>query len=671
MAVKRISILGKTFDLDIPDPVNNLTDGGTDVPLSAEMGKELNEKISCGGMTDISSRFVFTDGGIIDTIAGAVSTHVSVQGYSYSDFTDVSDFQGQHLALRAIGFTADLTLGIAFYNARQTFISSVSMKQGVSVIDGVLTTVIPANAVYVRTTWHLHSYSGFGDFSALAGEPAVPIKEKVEQLESMMEDFHPAHSGTDYSDEESAEIPMPTGVPKVNIISPDGLATAKGVDIEATLEYDDGQGNYFSKPIILNAQGNSSMMFYEKNQAIDLDDGSEIKFGNWVSQDSFHLKAYYQDVLRGVNNIAYKYVEEVIRYMDARACRVLYSTTATQGEGIVEMDFSCALCHPDGFPIELYLNGTYYGLFTWNLKKHRKNYLMGKNDYDRTLLDGDIRYSTFFGGSVNWGNGQAGNNGIELRNPKKLILLDGTSEYDGDAPAEIIGTDSPNYDSSNSNHVKTAQTKAMILEVAGVCPAMRNAADNAAKKALFEAHFDIKALKVYWILGEVMDNYDGFGKNWQWSIYNGMAAPNFYDMDSLFGRLYNGVRIFHAPDWGWTYSTNGQNYDPIYWLRTLYLDEVKEMYALLRRERLISVQYIMRYVYDWCDRIGQARYARNIEKWPIIPSYREDNQESPYPDGTDSYANSNYRGMYDSPERIRRWLEARIQWLDTQWEYSE
>lgn len=534
-----------------------------------------------------------------------------------------------------------------------------------SASDGEVVIEIPEDAERVVFNWS----SRFVDnpFSLVVVKQdgvATSILDEVSKL-------RPAHSGTDYSDEEAAEIPMPTGVPKVNIISPSGLATAKGVDIEATLEYDDGQGNYFSKPIILNAQGNSSMMFYEKNQAIDLDDGSEIKFGNWVSQDSFHLKAYYQDVIRGENNIAYKYVEDVIRYLDARACRVLYSTTALQGEGDVEMDFPCALCHPDGFPIELYLNGEYYGLFTWNLKKHRKNYLMGKNDYDRTLLDGDIRYSTFFGGSVNWGNGQTGNNGIELRNPKKLILLDGTSEYDGDAPAEIIGTDSPNYDSTKSTHVKTAQTKSMILEVAGVCPAMRSAATDAAKKALFEAHFDIKALKVYWILGEVMDNYDGFGKNWQWSIYDGMAAPNFYDMDSLFGRLYNGVRIFHAPDWGWTYSTNGQDYDPIYWLRTLYLDEVKEMYAMLRKERLISVQYIMRYVYDWCNRIGQARYARNIEKWPIIPSYREDNQSTPYADGTDSYASSNYRGMYDSPERIRKWLEARIQWLDTQWNYNE
>lgn len=534
-----------------------------------------------------------------------------------------------------------------------------------SASDGEVVIEVPEDAYRVVFDWNPIFVDNPFSLAIIKQEGvATSILDEVSKL-------RPAHSGTDYSDEEAAEIPMPTGVPKVNIISPSGLATAKGVDIEATLEYDDGQGNYFSKPIILNAQGNSSMMFYEKNQAIDLDDGSEIKFGNWVSQDSFHLKAYYQDVIRGENNIAYKYVEDVIRYLDARACRVLYSTTALQGEGDVEMDFPCALCHPDGFPIELYLNGEYYGLFTWNLKKHRKNYLMGKNDYDRTLLDGDIRYSTFFGGSVNWGNGQTGNNGIELRNPKKLILLDGTSEYDGDAPAEIIGTDSPNYDSTKSTHVKTAQTKSMILEVAGVCPAMRSAATDAAKKALFEAHFDIKALKVYWILGEVMDNYDGFGKNWQWSIYDGMAAPNFYDMDSLFGRLYNGVRIFHAPDWGWSYSSNGQDYDPIYWLRNLYLDEVKEMYALLRKERLISVQYIMRYVYDWCNRIGQARYARNIEKWPIIPSYREDNQSTPYADGTDSYASSNYRGMYDSPERIRKWLEARIQWLDTQWNYSE
>lgn len=57
--------------------------------------------------------------------------------------------------------------------------------------------------------------------------------------------------------------------------------------------------------MILNSQGSSSMNYIDKktgergNIAIDISDGSEIKFGDFPTQDSFHLKKYYIDIFVG------------------------------------------------------------------------------------------------------------------------------------------------------------------------------------------------------------------------------------------------------------------------------------------------------------------------------------------------------------------------------------
>ena len=89
-------------------------------------------------------------------------------------------------------------------------------------------------------------------------------------------------------------------------------------DIECWLEYFDHEGNYFKKKILLSAQGNSSMAFIKKNLAIDIfnnieeDDTFVIKFGDWISQDSFHLKAYYTDTFRGRGAVSYMLYEQMV-----------------------------------------------------------------------------------------------------------------------------------------------------------------------------------------------------------------------------------------------------------------------------------------------------------------------------------------------------------------------
>ncbi len=467
----------------------------------------------------------------------------------------------------------------------------------------------------------------------------------------------------DHSAEKKITLPIPRKCAKVNIISDTGLATTKTDNKKGVLEYYDGGGNYFRKYILLNAQGTSSMVYEEKNQSIDLfnDDGHEescdIIFDNWVPQDSFHLKCYYIDVFRGISNVAYNFAEECIRHLDIRTNRVIFdreSITESNGAGDFATDFGDgALCHPDGFPFELYVNGDYYGLFAWNLKKHRKNYSMEKNDYTKTILDGVVDGDTFFF-TLDWTQ-------FELRSPKELVTQDG-KEYDGENPTEIMGTDSSYYNASNPVHKGTAELKAILVDHSTVIARVDACATANEKRAILEEYYDIPAVCGYINISTVLSNVDGFRKNWQWTLYNGKLAPNIYDCDTVFGRVWTGLSVTYP---GSISQLLGRNSPVTLRVIQLYGNILKSQYASLRDAGIISVDNIMRYVDDWIARCGREAIKRNIEKWPYIPSYRPSDTPA---NMTPSIAAG---GMYDSPYRIRKWLEERIASMDAYYSYTE
>ena len=519
-----------------------------------------------------------------------------------------------------------------------------------------------------------------------------------------------SQSPIDWSNEKFLQLPIPRTCAKVNIIS-DRLPTTKTDDIEAIIEFWDKDGNFFRKKVIINAQGSSSMHYKGKNISLDLDDGSKIKFGHWVAQDSFHLKLYYIDVYRGMANFCYNWCEDVIQYLQCRSCRVVmdsHMSTAYEGSYDVSIGFNYEpLCHPDGFPFEMYHNGEYYGLFAWNLKKHRANYMQDKKDATSTIIDG-VLDNLFFGGThINWSS-------FELRNPKELANMDGT-EYNGENPQEIIDETSQYYDESNVAHKNSSTIKPIIKKLSKATKVIDGMTDSSDKKAYFNECYDRDMMICYLLCSNVLYNFDGFSKNWIWTIYNGgKAAPNFYDMDSCFGRVANGTYVYSN-------SLNqfiGVNIKCMATLWELYEDEIKSTYADLRRHKLIDVDFIMKFVLDWIDRVGFDTYKRNMDTMNDIPSFRENKINNEYwalnrervvagyegqaYDETKNYVNGDEvlygkgnslkftcqkscineppllgfyedyphnTGMYDTPDRIRAWLIERIAFLDEYLDY--
>ena len=434
----------------------------------------------------------------------------------------------------------------------------------------------------------------------------------------------------DLSSEKSLHIAMPKYA-IINFLGFASMPTTKTANIKAEMEYQDTNGVYFKKECIVNAQGTSSLAHPKKNISLDLfnditdDNVFKLKFGEWVEQDSFHLKAYYNDPFRGVGVVAYKLYNQIVKtrgelsdYVWKRAMFDIGEITSTSVPNFNKKMYSNgATCFPDGFPIIVYLNGEFYGIFSWQIKKHRDNYRMSKSNPKHIHLDGVIGAASLFDANgdknkINWSNGST--TGFEIRNPKGLILMDG-SKYDADTNAgELIDASSAQYDASNYDHVLTAEVKAHIVNLSKCMSEIQEASKQGATsvKSFIEERFDVDNLIDYIIFSDVCANYDGFLKNWQWITYDGVKwfiVP--YDTDGTFGNWWELTDYIYPP---LKAHQNASLMLP--YIYEHYNSELQSRYKSLRDAGIISTNNITALLDEWILTIGFENFEKEWEKWP-------------------------------------------------------
>lgn len=478
----------------------------------------------------------------------------------------------------------------------------------------------------------------------------------------------------DWSESSFIQIPEPRFA-IANITNIDSMPTTKTDNKKAFFEFWDMQGNYFKKHTILNAQGRSSMRWEKKNISLDLcddewigDETPKVRFGNWVPQDGFHVKAYYTDVVRGLCPISYKLYEQIVRTRGDKYDRpwkkalIDYSkigaTSKSFGNPYVGnydlLTDTGARCFPDGFPIAIYLNGKFYGVFALQLKKHRDNYHLNKSTAEHVHLDGILDEGTIFNGkgNIDWSQ-------FEVRNPKGLYAIGG-NKYDADVKQEEIAGDTevnawieagtlPNGKTIDSKIKKalqmTAKVKKYILNFAETVPTIKSAMatyeasskseeDLKALKSVYEKYFDVQNMEDYMIIGDILGNGDGFAGNWQWFTYDGVKWwVGLYDCDLVFGGNWEGKLVSPPSNRHIDISTNKPNG----YVVKYYYDDMKARYKELADNNIISINNIVSVLKDWCMRIGTSFYKKEYEKWKDSPCL------------SDSVVNEEYwKLLYDS-----------------------
>ena len=513
----------------------------------------------------------------------------------------------------------------------------------------------------------------------------------------------------DWSDSTTITIDEPV-MGYVNIdgnTMPTSLTTYK----KGWLEFYDGQGNYFKKRILMAAQGNSSYWhFPKKNFKVDMcedewvgDDVPEVTIGNWVPQDGFHFKAFYYDTFKGLAMVAYDIYDQVVADRGGVAGR------AWSRSGVTSSKFDeRAICHPDGFPVAVYNKGQFYGIYTFQLKKHRKNMNLIKDVPEMIHIDGQVSGQSLLRGTIQWKK-------VELRNPKKMYLMNG-EEYDKNKRGEIMDEtsefyDLPDDDAKVKKHKQnTAIVKKHVIAFSKYYSelwALRNAkTPKEVMREEVQKRLDVESLIDFWLFTYYTNNYDGIDGNWQWVTWDGekwFVLP--YDLDCTFG-LENYGRFIY-PSNVCSYRGNITiAYHPFQWINYYFLDELYERYAQLRERRVFDTENVMTMLNEWRARIGDDMYAMEWERWPNSPCISHDvindgwelvpnwsgwsslsgyNAETTYQKG--DIIGWHYRkwkatktitgvppcsqeGYTDTPERVREWLDSRLDLMDRLLKYT-
>ena len=441
-------------------------------------------------------------------------------------------------------------------------------------------------------------------------------KENLDELSKALKANGFTGGTGDWSDNESLDIPVPK-MAIVNFSNISSMPQSKTEDAHAIMEFWDMNGNYFKKKVIANAQGSSSMKWPKKNIGIDIcnddwigDDTFKIKFGEWVPQDSFHIKAYASDYFRCVGLAGYDLVKKIAdtRSLNATWKQAIdYSVTDYIAvNAVTPQNDSGALCFPQGFPCKVYLNGKFEGLFCWQLKKHRDNYNMNKKTLTHIHIEGMLSNTNFWNGStIDWTT-------FEVRNPKDLIAYDG-SKYDGDNPQELIDANSPAYISTDKKHVNTAKVKQYIINLS------RRMNEIGTDKAKFETYFGLDSCIDYAVLTDAIYNYD-YVKNIQWTTWDGVKwYVNPYDLDCTLGANSSADSI-HYPT---TYHTIQATNHPCTFVVNNYTAELESRWAELRNKGIIDPIAIARGVEIYMRLFGTAGYDAEYAKWTDTPCNRD------------------------------------------------
>ena len=528
------------------------------------------------------------------------------------------------------------------------------------------------------------------EFSQIFGQNPTEFERLVEELGLDENVVDLSESGDIRFDEPRLAYANLTGI--------SNLPRSKHIIEHAWLEVYDGAGHRFRKRILIHGQGGYSLRYPKNNASFTFceDDWkgnltTDIRFGNWVKQDGFHLKAFYTDFCRGIGEIGYKVFARMVED------RVPYWERGGY------MDRSRARCFPDGFPCILYLNGKFLGVYAWQLKKSRKNMNMKKHEADHIHLDGNLRDTYLFHGYINWKQ-------FEVRNPKDLYTASGCL-YDGNYPEELMGEQSSQYnlegDSADVRQAKqrSAQVKAAIQRLSSyhneLVSLRRVGASVEEVKARFEECFDLESLIDYAVFFYYTANGDGSLKNWQWFTYDGkkwLVTP--YDLDQCFGLgLYGQIRPSYFP---LEALTSG----PFYWLNAYYQEDIRQRWHQLRQNGVLTGESLVSIAYDWYTRVGDDFYQLERQRWPNSPCYCEvicnanwkpyDNWENYFSipdyspnvtyvngdvvklegrlwmatDSTTSVKPFARNATPDSIQRLETWIPERIAFLDTVFGYE-
>ena len=334
-------------------------------------------------------------------------------------------------------------------------------------------------------------------------------------------------------------------------------------------------------------QGSSTLAFPKKNFTIKMfnDETCESKlkkaFRRWGHEkNKYVLKADYIDHTHARNIVTANLWTEMV------ASRPDFDSLP---DGMKNAPGHGAI---DGFPIKLYMNGVYEGIYTWTI---------GKEDWMFGMDETNANHAAICAKKNNNGN-------KETTDPDILAC-----EFRGNA--DLDGTDwDVEFPETVTDAIKTSFNK--IIDCV-------KDTDDETFKAIIGNYLDLTSAFDYYILAYLSANCDGLAKNLVMLTYDGVKwFCSAYDMDNIWGS--RGTNTFVDAD----YACPAEYYDTnsLLWqrLENCFGAEMYERYKVVRKA-VLSFENVITKFERFCDLIGTELYAEDVEIYSGIPYPTQNN----------------------------------------------
>lgn len=322
----------------------------------------------------------------------------------------------------------------------------------------------------------------------------------------------------------------------------------------------------FEETCTLKYQGTSSMSYPKKNFTVKLDSKHGV---GWGKQKKYCLKANYIDHSHARNIVSARLWSQIV------ASRADY---AEMPELLRTSPNNCAV---DGFPIRMYLNEAYQGLYTMNVPKGAWMFNMDDTNENHCILCGENYVSGCFRG-----------------------------------PANIDGSDwSDELHDIVPDSVKTRWNEIINF--------VMNSTDEVFK-ANITNYIDLQSLIDYYIYAYASAGLDSMGKNQIYYTYDGKKYyASMYDMDSTWGLYWNGQKFVsdtYRMQEDYEAMVDEREGNLLYFrLETLFKDEIEARYNELRGG-VLSFSNILGEFERFMSCITTEQYSDDLTIYTCIPS---------------------------------------------------
>lgn len=322
------------------------------------------------------------------------------------------------------------------------------------------------------------------------------------------------------------------------------------------IKYESNEQNFktFAK---IKIQGTSSLNYEKKNYTINLYKDKFYQEKNpidvkWGEQSKYCLKANWIDKTHARNIITAQIASDIQKKYNV--------LNDTPNNGVI-----------DGYPVEIYINGKFLGLYTWNIPKDAWMFNMNENENNNIVFSNE-----------DW--------------------------YDANLFKDKATYDTYSIETGKENNKSLKKLNRLITFI-------KDSNDEEFKSNI-EEYINLDAAINYFIIAEVAQLIDNVAKNMLLITYDGNVwYPTLYDLDTSWGTMYDGLSTLD-----YNVNTSMEASELWYKLEKNYKKEIAIRYFELRKS-ILTKENIMKKFNEFQKLIPEESFEKEIAQWKNIPGY--------------------------------------------------